>query len=272
MSPYKGRFDLLLQKRAVSLDFAEGISHHLMAAVFTNRIEIKDRGKNSFFLSGDEEPVVAASIMIPDDGTESTGASLFHSGRIGHCDSRHVFVGAGGDHVDAVLHFRAVVGHQNDFCPLQHQNAGAFGIFPVVADHDADFYAVKFSHKKFISAFQHSFAGKITCMHFMVGQQDFAAASNEPGGVSRSSEPSGEACDNDSHVKLLCFFPEGKQMRIVLFQGGRGPYLKSFGFLDISDGNVVVKIRKFVARDPALGKQNQVGSQCLGLLLSLIHI
>ena len=58
MSPYKGRFNLLLQKRAVSLDLAEGISHHLVAAVFTDCIEIKDRGKNSFFLSGDEEPVV----------------------------------------------------------------------------------------------------------------------------------------------------------------------------------------------------------------------
>lgn len=52
----------------------------------------------------------------------------------------HVFVGAGAKLRQTVDFHRAGVGDQNQLGALKHQQARAFGEFPVIADHRADMH------------------------------------------------------------------------------------------------------------------------------------
>lgn len=55
-------------------------------------------------------------------------------------DGEHVFVGAGAKLRQTVDFHRAGVGDQNQLGALKHQQARAFGEFPVIADHRADMH------------------------------------------------------------------------------------------------------------------------------------
>ena len=180
MQSYKRRLNFFLHQFSIGLYFAEGVAHHFMFAIGVQSRQIKFCQKNPFFfLSGNQNPVIPVAVFVPDNGAESTGTAHSLPRRVCHHNSCHVLIGTGGKSIEPVGHFRAIVWDQNNFGALHHQDAGAFRVFPIITNHQAELDSLEVRNIKLVPAFQHPLFGKVAGVYLAVFEKNFSVAVNE---------------------------------------------------------------------------------------------
>ena len=158
---------IFLYQIRIRIHFSECITHHFPLTVSADSVHIKFGKKQTLCFSiGEQQRIIHAFIIvIPAYRTVGTGVAGVFAVGICHRNTAHILICSCRQCLQTRPHTYTIVRDENDFRTLEHQDSRTFGIFAVIANHDADFNAVKAAHLEFRSRFQYFFVGKITGMN-----------------------------------------------------------------------------------------------------------
>ena len=204
---------MLVQEQGVPVRAAIGIAVHLPASVFPDFRKGEISYVNTLPLAGIDNERIPGALFLRAIGNAVKGGGMavairlalgiIHSG-----NAQHVFISPTPELGNAVDFHGAGIGHQNDLGALEHQNSGAFGKFPVIANHGAHFYValgcIQVSYIEIIPGGQLALVlRKIAGVHLGVYELLLPVAVKKAEAVTGRGEIGFQKGDANGHIKLL---------------------------------------------------------------------
>lgn len=174
---------------------------------------------------------------------------------IGHRHAYGVFVGTGAKLGEAMDLHIAGVGGENQFSPFEHQDAGAFGEFAVIADHCAKtqrtLRGVERADVEVIAGRQGPlFRAEVAGMDLGIGHGDVAMTIDQRHGITGRAVPLFEVGDGNSHVQLFCQSAKIQDEGIIATDGQVAP--------ELTPVRPLQHCTRFVS--PAFGRALEIGT------------
>ena len=169
-------------------------------------------------------------------------------------NAHHVLIGPAAQLGQTVDFHGAGVGNQNEFGALEHQDAGALGKFPVIADHGPHLHrpggGVQLGHIKIVASVQNPLVAKIAGVDLGVGEHPAAKPVKKAKGVAGRRGVALQQGDAYRHLQLRRQSAE-RLHKVPVRRDGQ-----------LLDGRGI--LGKRVSAAPHLGKQRNVRPLRLG--------
>lgn len=211
-NPPGGRgVDVGIRQQAVLVRMPVGVAVDLAGPVAAQLLQIQPGQVNALFRSGFQHAGIPAVRPVGQIGhpVKQGGMPVAvgdWTGIVAGGDGQHIFIGPAPELGQAVELHRAGVWHQNQLGALQHQDAGALGEFPVVADHGPHLKralgGVQLGHEKVVAGGQVALGAKVAGVYFGIGEPPRPEAVEQHQGVAGLFSPGLQKGDADGHAQL----------------------------------------------------------------------